>query len=95
MADIAATCTSCGAHLSKYRNHREKQCAPCQARIIEESLNHAYEAHENATRKQEAYCLRWFGYEWETIAMLLEYATSQAATSAARDYAKKKGLVLP
>jgi hypothetical protein len=46
-------------------------------------------------RNEEAFALRWRGYEWSTIARLLEYPSEQASQSAARDYAKRKGLVLP
>lgn len=95
MDRLDATCTRCGARLSKYRKPREKQCSPCQKRIIEDSVEHAHEATRDESRNRQAFAYRWRGYEWTTIATMLNYTTEQAVASAARDYAKRKGLTLP
>lgn len=94
MADVAH-CTDCNARLSRYRKSREKLCAPCQQRRTTESLTHAHTATRNPTRAQEAFALRWRGYEWDTIARLIGYPNPTSAQSAARDYAKRKELTLP
>jgi predicted RNA-binding Zn-ribbon protein involved in translation (DUF1610 family) len=88
-------CTDCGSRLSRYRTARERQCAPCQQRRIDRSIKHAHEPQAKPTRSQEAFALRWRGYEWEPIARIVTYPNPQAAQSAARDYAKRKGLTLP
>lgn len=95
MAEVVAECKRCGAHLSKYRKPREKTCAPCHNRIIEDSVQHAHEPRRESERNQEAFSLRWRGYEWHTIATMLQYPSEQASQAAARDYAKRKGYVLP
>ena len=94
MADIAR-CTDCDARLSRYRTSREKQCAPCQQRRINQSLEEAHKPQRNPTRAQEAFALRWRGMDWSAIASIIGYPTEVAAQSAARDYAKRKGLTLP
>jgi uncharacterized protein with PIN domain len=88
-------CTDCNARLSRYRTAREKQCAPCQQRRIEDSLAQAHAPQRNPTKAQECFALRWRGYEWATIAQLIGYPNGVAAQSAARDYSKRKGLTLP
>jgi hypothetical protein len=94
MADVE-TCTDCAARLSRYRKAREKQCAPCQQRRVNDSLSAAHAPQRNPTRAQEAFALRWRGYEWHTIAKMIGYPNETSAQSAARDYAKRKGLTLP
>jgi uncharacterized protein with PIN domain len=91
----AERCTDCDARLSRYRTARERQCAPCQQRRIDESLRQAHAPQRNPTKAQECFALRWRGYEWDTIARLMGYPTGIAAQSAARDYSKRKGLTLP
>lgn len=95
MARLDAECSRCGARLSKYRHPRDKECAPCHAKIIDASMRHAHTAARDQPRKRQAFAYRWRGYEWSTIAVMLDYTTEQAATSAARDYAKRNGFVLP
>lgn len=95
MVELAERCTDCDARLSRYRTAREKQCAPCQQRRVDESLKHSQTPMRNPTRSKECFALRWRGYEWDTIAQLIGYPNEVAAASAARDYAKRKGLTLP
>lgn len=94
MADVAR-CTDCDARLSRYRTAREKQCAPCQQRRVNDSLAEAHKPQRNPTRSAQAFALRWRGYDWSTIATMVGYQTESNAQSAARDHAKKKGLTLP
>lgn len=94
MAELVL-CTDCNARLSRYRKSRERQCAPCQQRRIDDSLIEAHRPMRNPTKAQESFALRWRGYEWHTIAQLVEYPNEVSAQSAARDYAKRKGLTLP
>jgi uncharacterized Zn finger protein (UPF0148 family) len=93
--DTAETCTDCGCRLSRYRKTREKQCAPCQQRRVNESLVEAHKPQRNATKSCEAFALRWRGYDWTTIATIIGYPNETSAQSAARDYAKRKRLTLP
>jgi hypothetical protein len=96
MAELdPAHCEDCNARLSRYRKSREKHCAPCQQRRITQSLNEAHKPQRLTTKAQEAFALRWRGYEWPTIQRLIGYPTPNAAQSAAREYAKRKGLTLP
>jgi hypothetical protein len=71
------------------------QCAPCQQRRIDLSLEEAHRPQRKLTKSGEAFALRWRGFEWENIATMLGYTNKAAAQSAARDHAKKKGLTLP
>lgn len=93
--ETVETCTDCGSRLSRYRNARDKQCAPCQQARVNASLIEAYAPQANPSRSQECFALRWRGYSWETIAKMIEYPNPSSAQSAARDYAKRKTLTLP
>jgi hypothetical protein len=90
-----ARCVDCDAVLSKYRKPREVTCAPCERIRIDRSLDHAYDEPAKASRPYRAFSLRWRGDEWDTIAEKAEYPSSNAAQSAAREYAKKNRYVLP
>ena len=88
-------CDDCGARLSKYRKPRETICAPCEKRRTTNAHTYASTPQRNITRGAESFILRWRGYEWTTISVMLEYPSPQAANAAARDFARRNDMVLP
>lgn len=89
------SCDDCGARLSQYRKPRERICGPCDRSRNERSFTRSQDGEPIVSKADEAFRLRWRGFDWSAISQLVGYPTSSAANSAAREYAKRNRLNLP
>ena len=90
-----SSCVECGARLSQYRTWKESICAPCDLYRSNRSFTFAESGLPIESRADEAFRVRWRGFEWDTVARLARFPSAGAANSAARNFAKRRGMVLP